>query len=99
MAPPAAAPVRAAPSIFDRRLQRARLERARRAGAADFLLAHVAEDMLDRLASVKREFRTILDLGAPGPHLAQALAALPHRPFVVRAATSADFASSQPPIT
>ncbi|MBK9081442.1 MAG: methyltransferase domain-containing protein [Rhizobiales bacterium] len=45
--------------------------------------------MLDRLASVKRAFRTVLDLGAPGPHLAAALSALPHRPFVVRAAASA----------
>ncbi|MBL8587218.1 MAG: SAM-dependent methyltransferase, partial [Methylobacteriaceae bacterium] len=45
---------RAAPAIFDRSAQRARLARAWREGPADFLLAQVVADLLDRLAVVKR---------------------------------------------
>lgn len=77
---------RAAPAIFDRSAQRARLARAWREGPADFLLAQVVADLLDRLAVVKRDFRSILDLGTPGPGLAQALASGPGRPFLVRMA-------------
>src|SRR5579883_2928919 len=65
----------AAPEIFDAKLARVRLERALRldAGGADFLLRRAAEDLVDRLALVKREFATAVDIGTPGPHAAAAL--------------------------
>ena len=63
------------PVLFDRALLRARLVRAQSAGAADFLLARAVEDICDRLSTIKRDFTRVLDLGTPGPHLAQALAA------------------------
>jgi SAM-dependent methyltransferase len=50
--------------------------RRRRAMAlvpADFLLAHVAEDFADRIASVLRRFEIAVDLGTPGAHLRRAL--------------------------
>jgi len=62
------------PLIFDRALARLRLDRALRAGPADFLLARATEDLLDRLSGVSRDFADALDLGTPGPHLAAALA-------------------------
>ncbi len=51
--------------VFDRRLLRARRDRAA-AGADDFgfLFAETAERLLDRLSLVKREFPLVLDLGA-----------------------------------
>lgn len=61
------------PQIFDRALLRKRLERAWRIGFADFLLARVAEDLVERASLVQRDFAAILDLGAPGPHLTRAL--------------------------
>ena len=63
------------PVLFDRALLRARLVRAQAAGAADFLLTRAVEDICDRLSTIKRDFARVLDLGTPGPHLAQALAA------------------------
>ena len=63
------------PVLFDRALLRARLVRAQAAGAADFLLTRAVEDICDRLSTIKRDFTRVLDLGTPGPHLAQALAA------------------------
>jgi len=62
------------PPIFDRALQRRRLSRAVAAGAADFLLAWTAEDICERLATVKRRFERIADIGTPLPLVAQALA-------------------------
>lgn len=62
------------PSIFDRTLQRCRLTRALRSGAADFLLAWTVEDICERLTTVKRRFSHIVDIGTPSPILAQALA-------------------------
>lgn len=53
------------PEIFDRPLLHARLRRALARGAPDFLLARAADDLLDRLLTVKREFPRSLDLGAP----------------------------------
>ncbi len=61
------------PSIFDRALQRRRLARALRSGAADFLLTWTAEDICERLTTVKRRFGHIADIGTPSPILAQAL--------------------------
>ena len=63
----------AAPRIFDRALARSRLRRATAAGYASFLLDRVAADMVDRLLPVRRQFRTVLDCGTPGPALGRAL--------------------------
>ncbi|GLI93402.1 methyltransferase domain-containing protein [Methylocystis echinoides] len=65
----------APPRIFDRALLHRRLRRALAAGAPDFLLARAADDLLDRLLTVKRDFPRALDLGAPGEHFAQAIVA------------------------
>lgn len=55
----------AAPRLFDTALMTARRERAAAsAGAHDFLLKRVAEDLTDRLAIVQRRFPIALDLGA-----------------------------------
>ncbi|KAF2992171.1 methyltransferase domain-containing protein [Methylocystis sp. MJC1] len=63
------------PKIFDRALLHARLRRALAKGAPDFLLARAADDLLDRLLTVKRSFPRSLDLGAPAEHFAEAIVA------------------------
>ena len=63
------------PKIFDRALLRRRLRRAMSKGAPDFLMARAADDLLDRLLTVKREFPRALDLGSPNAHFAQAVVA------------------------
>ncbi len=65
----------APPQIFDRLLQQARVRRALAKGAPDFLLARAADDLLDRLLTVKRPFPRALDLGAPTAHFAHAIVA------------------------
>jgi SAM-dependent methyltransferase len=60
--------------IFDRRLLRARHRRAASLGPATFLLDRVADDITDRLATVKRRFDLALDLGTPGEAVRAALA-------------------------
>jgi SAM-dependent methyltransferase len=60
------------PRIFDRALLDARRRRAASA-PADFLLEAVADDLLDRLAAVKRTFALGVDLGTPLPLLADRL--------------------------
>jgi SAM-dependent methyltransferase len=62
-----------APTIFDRRLLRARRRRARAQGAADFLLTQIADDLAGRLSMVMRRFERIVDLGTPGDALRRAL--------------------------
>ncbi|MEK4034557.1 methyltransferase domain-containing protein [Methylocystis sp. IM3] len=64
-----------APRIFDRDLLHRRLRRAIARGAPDFLLARAADDLLDRLLTVKRDFPRSLDLGAPGEHFSAAIVA------------------------
>jgi SAM-dependent methyltransferase len=59
----------AAPVLFDRALLVARQRRASRLGAATFLLDRVVEDMVDRLAAVKREFVHAADIWTPGEGL------------------------------
>jgi NADH dehydrogenase [ubiquinone] 1 alpha subcomplex assembly factor 5 len=56
------------PAIFDRKLIRARRERAARAGEMpDFLLRRVGEEMMDRLSGIERQFAPTLAVGAvPG---------------------------------
>ncbi|WP_442753731.1 methyltransferase domain-containing protein [Methylocystis sp. JAN1] len=63
------------PRIFDRELLHARLRRALAKDAPDFLLARAADDLLDRLLTVKRDFPRSLDLGAPTAHFAEAIVA------------------------
>ena len=55
-----------APILFDRALLLARQRRARRLGAAEFLLDRVAEDMEERLRAVLRDFSDAADLWTPG---------------------------------
>ncbi|PPD05803.1 MAG: SAM-dependent methyltransferase, partial [Methylocystis sp.] len=63
------------PKIFDRALLRRRLRRAMSKGAPDFLMTRAADDLLDRLLTVRREFPRALDLGSPSAHFAQAVVA------------------------
>jgi SAM-dependent methyltransferase len=63
------------PSIFDRRLLRARRGRAERLGASTFLVERAAEDLSERLAAVLRRFDLAVDLGTPTDALRWALAA------------------------
>jgi SAM-dependent methyltransferase len=56
----------AAPMLFDRALLRARQRRARKLGAADFLLDRVADDMEERLHAVLRDFSGVADVWTPG---------------------------------
>jgi SAM-dependent methyltransferase len=59
-----------APLLFDRKLLLARRARARELGAETFLLARVAEELVERLGAVKRNFELALDLGTPDDTLA-----------------------------
>ena len=63
------------PTIFDRRLLRARRGRARKLGPATFLLDRVAEDLAERLAAVLRSFDVGIDLGTPTDAVRRALTA------------------------
>ena len=63
----------AAPRLFDRKLVLSRRLRARREGAATFLLDATAADLVERLSAVKRRFTLALDLGTPGDALAAAV--------------------------
>jgi SAM-dependent methyltransferase len=71
------------PRLFDHALLDARRRRASSA-PADFLLQAVAEDLLDRLAAVKRTFTTAVDLGTPTPLLAERLRASEQAARVLR---------------
>lgn len=59
----------AAPRIFDRKLLMARRKRAIRLGEETFLLDRVAEELVERLSAIKRQFTFGLDLGTPGDAL------------------------------
>jgi SAM-dependent methyltransferase len=63
------------PRVFDRLLVRRNLTRALQADVpgADFLLARAADDLLDRLLPVMRDFALVLDVATPGPHAARLL--------------------------
>jgi SAM-dependent methyltransferase len=54
------------PRIFDRVLQRRRRLRALRGEPVDFLLEHVARELVERLLVVKRSFHLAADIGTPG---------------------------------
>jgi SAM-dependent methyltransferase len=61
------------PRLFDRNLHRRRLARAA-AGYADFLKRRAAQDLVERLELVKRQFPVAVDLGARTGAFAAALA-------------------------
>jgi SAM-dependent methyltransferase len=50
------------PNIFDRQLLRRRLQRLKHLEIPDFLLFRTAEDLTDRLLTIKRSFKRSLDL-------------------------------------
>jgi len=77
------------PLIFDRLLARARLSRALAASPPDFLMERAADDLADRLATVKRAFPRALDLGTPTAHFARAVVAT-GRPAPLRAGAHVD---------
>ncbi|MBN8533707.1 MAG: SAM-dependent methyltransferase [Rhizobiales bacterium] len=54
------------PQLFDPVKAERALSRALRAGPATFLLERAAEDLIERLDPVLREFDPVLDLGTPG---------------------------------
>ena len=54
----------------------------------DFLLVRAADDLLERLSTVKRSFRHVLDLGTPRPAVATLLAAALPDAEITRAAPS-----------
>lgn len=65
-----------APEIFDRRRRRARRDRAAaRFADHDFLVAAIADEILERLDGVTRSFAQALDLGAHDGRLGAALRA------------------------
>lgn len=57
------------PLIFDRDLQRRRRLRAMRGEPVDFLLKHVAQELVERLHAVKRSFSVVADIGTSGDAL------------------------------
>ncbi len=71
------------PQVFDRALARRRMARAWAMGPEAFLLERVAEDMIDRLGAVKRQFARAADIGTPADHLSRLLVAQPQIESVV----------------
>ena len=66
-------------AIFDASLLTARRNRAAHAATAhDFLLQHVADDLAERLAIVRRDFTVAVDLGAHHGVVGRRIAALPN---------------------
>jgi SAM-dependent methyltransferase len=63
------------PILFDRSLLRARRVRAGKLGGSHFLLDRVAQEMSDRLATVRRRFECAVDLGTPTDAVRRAVAA------------------------
>jgi SAM-dependent methyltransferase len=64
-----------APILFDRALLRARQRRALRGAPATFLLDRVADDMVDRLQAVTRDFSDVADIWTPNATIQQVLRA------------------------
>ena len=62
------------PQVFDRAIERFRLARASKAGFLDFLVAHAARDLAERLKTIVRRFPLALDLATPSTHAAHVLA-------------------------
>ncbi|MDX3909711.1 MAG: class I SAM-dependent methyltransferase [Sphingobium sp.] len=69
-----------APEIFDRPVRAMRRDRAAANFAAhDFLYRHMADELIDRLADVKRDLADVLVIGCSDDHLAARLRALGKR--------------------
>ena len=62
------------PLIFDRKLLRARRQRAAALGPATFLLERAAEELAERLSAVLRRFDVAADLGTPSDALRRRIA-------------------------
>jgi SAM-dependent methyltransferase len=62
------------PTIFDRKLLRARQQRARVLGAETFLIDRVADELGERLSAVLRTFERAVDLGTPTDAVRRVLA-------------------------
>jgi SAM-dependent methyltransferase len=62
-----------APILFDRGLLQARQRRAQKQGSATFLLDRVADDIVERLTAVKRDFAEVADIWTPGDALRKPL--------------------------
>jgi SAM-dependent methyltransferase len=77
------------PTIFDRKLLRARQQRAWALGAETFLIDRVAADLGERLAAVLRQFERAVDLGTPTDAVRRALAASGKVATIVTAAPAA----------
>jgi SAM-dependent methyltransferase len=80
-----------APRIFDQRLIRARRDRIAAmptATEADFLLARVADDFVERLGIVRREFPLAANIGAYHGLLAERLRELPNVGTIIDVETS-----------
>lgn len=65
----------ASPTIFNRKLLRARQQRARALGPETFLLDRVAAELGERLSAVLRQFERAVDLGTPTDAVRRVLAA------------------------
>lgn len=77
--------------VFDRRLLTSRRRRAlARADLPLFLLDRVADEMIDRLAAVRRRFDVALDLATPHPLLSERLAATGQADRILRMDPLAD---------
>ena len=68
------------PEIFDRHVRRMRRDRAAAGfAAANFLYRHMANELIDRLADVKRDLIDVLVVGCPEDYLVSQLRALGKR--------------------
>lgn len=88
----------ATPILFDRALLRARRRRAQALGEATFLLDRVADELLERLATVVRHFPLALDLGTPGAALRLRLAGSPSVGRVIALGAADDTTGEKPDI-
>jgi len=77
------------PTIFDRKLLRARQQRARALGAETFLIDRVAAELGERLAVVMRQFERAVDLGTPTDAVRRVLAESGKVATIVSAAPAA----------
>jgi SAM-dependent methyltransferase len=77
------------PPLFDRRLLCRRRDRfAAEAVRHDFLLRHVAGDMVERLTAIRRCFPTVLNLGAYNGAVARRVRQVPGVEFVINSELS-----------
>lgn len=77
------------PILFDRSLVRAHRVRASKLGASTFLLDRVAQEMCERLATVRRRFECAVDLGTPTDAVRRAVLAAGKVAAVIAAEPSA----------